>query len=68
MKEFDERWKSNCELEVNCGDMKCRECKKILKTGWGAALKWTIKELRKHECIGASHWVGDFIEEELKDE
>lgn len=65
MKEFEKWWKKNCAWKV---DWENASAEIYAEEAWRTALKWAIKGLRKHECIGASHWVGDFIEEELKDE
>jgi len=60
MKEFEKRHTDfNCELQVNCADLDCDECKKIRAEEWKAALEWILDE-------GISDWIEDSIREELE--
>ena len=40
MKEFENHFTEGCILDVSCGDMKCRDCKRIAEYWWKAALEW----------------------------
>ena len=51
MKAFEEWFDCrSCKIVVDCGDMKCRECKKIQAHVWEKALEWTLK-IRNEEML-----------------
>jgi hypothetical protein len=70
MKEFENHFTEGCILDVFCGDMKCRDCKRIAEYWWRAALQWALKQKTKvcidDDCNPPVEIVYiDIIEEEL---
>ena len=47
MKAFEEHLGTECNLIVDCGNLKCKECTKIKAEGWRAALEHALKIMKE---------------------
>jgi len=45
MKQFKKRWRRNCLIKVDCGDLDCKQCKIIQEAAWRAALEWVRQNM-----------------------
>ena len=61
MKAFEKQYGEDCEMPVDCGDLSCKECKKIQAAVWREALLWFWKTA---EHLSPSDYA--ILEEELK--
>jgi len=73
MKAFEKQWlKKSCEINVDCKDLDCRDCKVIAKKWWEEALKWVLTNKEKitdaqFQCEAPVEMIcADVIEEELE--
>lgn len=62
--EFEKIWlKSCCEIDIDCKDLDCRQCKFIAQKWWKEALKWIY-----YEGVLDHSLAGDLIKKELRNE
>lgn len=62
MKQFEKIWlKGSCDLDIDCGDMDCRNCKDISEKWWKMALEW-IRDTKYRDTDESLY---DILEKEI---
>jgi len=63
MKQFEKQHNESCNIIVDCGNLSCKECKKIQAAVWREALEWVKREASSLDRRGE---VEDIINKELE--